>query len=86
MIYFGDGETDVPCMKIVKMFGGHSIGVYNPENQQKVRAAKKLLKQGRVNFIAPTDYTFRSRNYEIVCRIIDKIVADNNLADLAKSE
>lgn len=86
MIYFGDGETDVPCMKIVKMFGGHSIGVYNPENQQKVRAAKKLLKQGRVNFIAPTDYTFRSRNYEIVCRIIDKIVADNNLADLAKGE
>ena len=43
MIYFGDGETDVPCMKIVKMFGGHSVGVYNPENQQKVRTARKLL-------------------------------------------
>lgn len=86
MIYFGDGETDVPCMKIVKMFGGHSVGVYNPNNPQKVRSARKLLKQGRVNFIAPTDYTFRSRNYEIVCRIIDKVVADTNLSDLGKSE
>ena len=27
MIYFGDGETDIPCMKIVKMFGGHAVAV-----------------------------------------------------------
>ena len=26
MIYFGDGDTDVPCMKIVNMFGGSEIG------------------------------------------------------------
>ena len=47
MIYFGDGETDVPCMKIVKMFGGNSIGVYNPENKKKINVAKKLLRQRR---------------------------------------
>ena len=86
MIYFGDGETDVPCMKIVKMFGGHSIGVYNPDNPQKVKTARKLLRQGRVNFIAPTDYTAASRNHELVCRIIDKIKADYDLEQLAKSE
>jgi hypothetical protein len=30
MIYFGDGETDIPCMKIVSMFGGHTVAVFDP--------------------------------------------------------
>ena len=86
MIYFGDGETDVPCMKIVKMFGGHSIGVYNPENKKKVNVAKKLLRQQRVNFITPADYTKDSRTYHLVCTIIDKIKIDFELAKLARSK
>ena len=85
MIYFGDGETDVPSMKIVKMFGGNSIGVYNPESKKKVNVAKKLLRQQRVNFITPATYTKDSRTYQIVCSIIDKIKVDFDLAKLAKS-
>ena len=84
MIYFGDGETDVPCMKIVKMFGGNSIAVNNPEIKKKVNVAKKLLRQHRVNFITPADYTKESRTYKIVCSIIDKIKADFELAKLAR--
>lgn len=84
MIYFGDGETDVPCMKIVKMFGGNSIAVYNPEIKKKVNVAKKLLRQQRVNFITPADYTKESRTYEVVCAIIDKIKADWELLKLSK--
>jgi hypothetical protein len=84
MIYFGDGETDVPCMKIVKMFGGNSIAVYNPEIKKKVNVAKKLLRQQRVNFITPADYTKESRTYQVVCAIIDKIKADFDLANLAR--
>ena len=86
MIYFGDGETDIPCMKIVKMFGGNSIGVYNPEIKKKVNVAKKLLRQHRVNFITPANYTEGSRTHQIVCAIIDKIKADFELAMLAKSK
>ena len=86
MIYFGDGETDVPCMKIVKMLGGHSIAVYNQKNSHKKAVAKTLFKQGRVNFITPAVYTKESRTYEIVCAIIDKIKADYSLALLAKSK
>ena len=86
MIYFGDGETDVPCMKIVKMFGGNSIAVYNPEIKKKVNVAKKLLRQHRVNFITPARYTKESRTYEVVCAIIDKIRSDFALAKLTKSK
>ncbi len=84
MIYFGDGETDVPCMKLVKMFGGNPIAVYNPENKKKVNEARKLLRQGRVNFTVPANYTKDSRAYQVVCAIINKIKADFDLALLAK--
>lgn len=39
MIYIGDGETDVPCMKMVIYQGGHAIAVYNP--QLKTQKAKR---------------------------------------------
>ena len=86
MIYFGDGETDVPCMKIVKMFGGNSIGVYNPAIPKKKKVAEKLLRQHRVNFITPALYTKESRTYNVVCSIIDKIRIDFELARLAKEK
>ena len=59
MIYFGDGETDIPSMKVVSMFGGHSIAVYNPKIQKKKAFAQKLLRQGRVGFAVPADYDHR---------------------------
>ncbi len=83
MIYFGDGETDVPCMKIVKMFGGNSIAVYNPAMEKKKKTAQKLLRQKRVNFITPADYTVGSRTYGLVCAIIDKIRTEYELQKLA---
>ncbi len=86
MIYFGDGETDIPCMKIVNMFGGHSIAVFDPHNEKKRAAAQKLLRQGRVRFISPANYTKDSRTYRLVCSIIDKIKADHELLRLSKYE
>ena len=86
MIYFGDGETDIPCMKIVNMFGGHSIAVFDPRNEKKRAAAQKLLRQGRVRFISPANYTKDSRTYRLVCSIIDKIKADHELLRLSKYE
>lgn len=84
MIYFGDGETDVPCMKIVGMFGGHSVAVYNPANEKKKASADKLKRQGRVQFTAPAVYTRDSQAYRVVCAIIDKIRADYTLQQLSK--
>ncbi|MBO5195343.1 MAG: haloacid dehalogenase-like hydrolase [Bacteroidales bacterium] len=85
MIYFGDGETDVPSMKIVKMFGGNSIAVYNPNIPRKKKTAQKLLRQKRVNFITPAIYTEGSRTYEVVCSIINKISAEHGLALLSNT-
>lgn len=84
MIYFGDGETDVPCMKIVGMFGGNSIAVYNPESEKKRAAAMKLKRQGRVAFATPAEYTRDSRTFQVVCAIIDKIHADYVVERLSK--
>lgn len=84
MIYFGDGDTDVPCMKIVGMFGGHSLAVYDPANEKKRAAAAKLKRQGRVAYAAPAIYTKDSEVFKVVCAIIDKIKADFNLKQLCK--
>lgn len=83
MIYMGDGETDIPCMKIVNMFGGHSIAVYKPGDEKKRKVAVKLQKQGRVQFVSPAIYTPNSHAFKIVCAIIDKIKADYALKALA---
>lgn len=85
MIYLGDGTTDVPCMKIVKMFGGNSIAVYSPENQKQYDTARKLLKQDRVNFICQADYRVGGQMYEVVTTIIDKIKAENDFHALQRS-
>ena len=83
MIYFGDGQTDVPCMKIVNMFGGNSIAVYNPNDEVGKGVALKLKRQGRVNFITPAIYTQDSRTFKVVCAIIDKIKAEYDLQRLS---
>jgi phosphoserine phosphatase len=84
MIYFGDGDTDVPSMKLVTMFGGNAIAVFDPSRPKKKETAQKLLRQGRVNFITPASYTKDSRTFRLVCAIIDKIKADNELRQFSR--
>ena len=84
MIYFGDGDTDVPCMKIVGMFGGHSIAVFDPGNERKKAAAAKLKRQGRVAFAVPAVYTQDAPAFRVVRAIIDKIRADFVLSRLSR--
>jgi 2-hydroxy-3-keto-5-methylthiopentenyl-1-phosphate phosphatase len=81
IIYIGDGETDVPCMRLVKEKGGHSIAVYAQGNHNKKKEAEELFRDGRVNYVALADYEENSNMKKIVCAIIDKIVAAKQLND-----
>lgn len=73
MIYIGDGFTDVPCMKLVKVNGGHSIAVYS----DKKETACNIMQQGRVDFIAPADYSENGKLEQTVFEILDLIRAQN---------
>jgi hypothetical protein len=84
MIYFGDGDTDVPSMKIITMFGGSAIAVFNPHDPAKRASAQKLQRQGRASFITPAVYTKDSRAFKLVCAIIDKIRITSELQGLAR--
>ena len=74
MIYFGDGETDIPCMKMIKEHGGHSIAVYGTE--AKYATAKKLISEERVNFVYAADYSKDKDMHKVVKRVLRKIKAD----------
>ncbi len=76
MIYFGDGETDIPCMKLIKQQGGRSIAVYNPDKRAKKTAAEKLIAEDRVDFVCPANYSKDSEIYNVVTTVIDKIKSD----------
>ena len=85
MIYFGDGETDIPCMKMVKINGGHSIAVYNPKVEGKKEIAKKLIHDDRVNFYCEANYKKNKEIYKVVTTILDKIRSDYNFEKLLDS-
>jgi len=86
IIYFGDGLTDVPCMKVNKMNGGHSIAVYPCDNEQALVNAQGLLLHGRVDFVLPADYTDGSELDKTVKDIVDYIVTDDQLRNLHKRQ
>ena len=71
MIYIGDGLTDVPCMKLVKSYGGQSVAVFDQEKGKD--AAEALKVANRVNFVAAADYGPGSDIEMIVQAIIKKI-------------
>lgn len=85
MIYFGDGTTDIPCMKLVKQQGGHSIAVYNPRSRQKRQEMLRLIHDNRVNYVCPADYGPDKEIDRLVKMIIDKIVVDYQLSKSCKA-
>lgn len=80
MIYFGDGTTDIPCMKLVKQQGGHSIAVYDPASEKNRRTSERLIRDNRVDFACAADYREGAELDTLVKTIIDKIETDYTLS------
>jgi hypothetical protein len=57
MIFIGDGDTDIPSMKMTALQGGYSVAVYDPNRDHgSIQKINKLISEDRVNFVAPADY------------------------------
>lgn len=85
MIYIGDGETDVPAMKTIKLQGGTAIAVYDPKKRktQNKSSAKEicleLIKQNRADYIATANYSEEGELFKLLKMLVDKICIENEL-------
>lgn len=79
MIYIGDGLTDVPCMKLVKLNKGQSIAVFR---KRKKEVAAKLMSENRVDFITEANYCKDGELDKIVKTIIEKMAVAEKLSRL----
>lgn len=76
MIFFGDGDTDIPSMKMVRHQGGYAIAVFDPEDFSATRSQEKiyrLIAEDRVHYVAPADYRKGSQLDVIARGILEKM-------------
>ena len=76
MVYFGDGETDVPSMALMRKSGGHAIAVHPAERGRGYETCVELFRAGRVDFFAAADYRRGSDLFKRTCLLLDRILAD----------
>ncbi len=80
MIYFGDGMTDVPSMKVVNQFGGYTIAVFG-DLEKKKDLAMELYNHKRADYALQADYSEGSKIEKVVQSIIDKIEIETKLEE-----
>lgn len=80
LVYIGDSDTDIPCMKLVNTNGGHSIGVYNNDTLDKSKVFK-MLHDKRIKYFAPANYEEGSELDRLVKAIIVRTAANEALED-----
>lgn len=72
IIYFGDGDTDVPSMAVTREQGGHALAVHGPHRQKT--KCKDLLLANRIDFFAPADYRKGRELWRTTTMLLDKII------------
>ena len=80
MVYIGDSATDIPCMKLVNVYGGHSIGVYSNDTLDKSKVFK-MMADNRIKYFTPADYTENSELDQLVKAIIVRTATNEVLEE-----
>ena len=75
IVYIGDSATDIPCMRLVNSLGGHSVGVYDSENTASKDTVRRMIRDERIRYYVPADYTKGCEMDTLMHRIIDKTAA-----------
>lgn len=78
MIYIGDSDTDIPCMKLVNYYGGYSIGVYNADTRDKSKVYK-MMRDERIRYFVPADYSEGKELDDLVKNIIERTAKNEQL-------
>lgn len=78
IVYIGDSDTDIPCMKLVNVNGGHSIGVYDPNTNDKTKVFK-MMRENRIRYYAPADYSKDKELDKLIKLIIDRTATNEKL-------
>ena len=81
MVYIGDSDTDIPCMKLVTSYGGHAIGVYDPDTGDR-RKVHRMMRDGRIRYYAPADYREGSELDRLMEGIIRRTAANEALVEI----
>lgn len=82
IVYIGDSDTDIPCMKLVNAQGGHSIGVYDASTGDRTKV-HKMMRSGRVKYFAPADYREGGEMDRLVKAIIDRTALNETLETIS---
>lgn len=78
IVYIGDSDTDIPCMKLVNSHGGYSIGVFDSQKGDKSKV-HKMMRDNRISYFEPADYSSNAGLEQLIKTIIDKTVYNEKL-------
>ena len=78
MVYIGDSDTDIPCMKLVNSSGGFSIGVFNPETGVKDKVFQ-MARENRISYFCPADYSEGKELDKLISDIIQFVAVRSKL-------
>lgn len=75
MVFIGDGDTDIPCFRLVREQGGNSIAVFPPDDPQRAANGQRLIAEKRVHCAVLADYSPGAELERRVLAVLDLVAA-----------